>query len=511
MATGTTQLICNKFGGIRKKNASFSNEMITCSDCQNIELFFTGVNGGVGIRTSKGNTPLKDVNENIVNIFESIQDGTSYCFIHTETEEVGKIYRYDILANSLTLMYEGLTVTGKSCAITVEQGWTDQFIFSNGEEILNIEIGRIEDGVSKEVKVMSLTDPDGRTVKGLGLQVWDGRLFIFNGNILWYSRQENYSDFSTSTPEQTTSAGFIEYIKEITAIYNYLNSLAVFHSDCSSLLSIEKDGTYSRTDDSPGGCASYNSLIFHGTSLYFYDHTKKGVFSFEQVVNGDKTLGNNVAEDVQSILCSISLTDLHKIRTLSVVTSEKNEIWFLIPNNDEYSTILIFDYLRGEWLKRKSNKINCFNVLQSRILSCGTKIFEEYVGFKFDNEYINSYYNCSTANLGADNTLKVLYFPPRVTLDMTRSSEFMVKYVRNYDYLKKSKVKKIRTKTIKNALYWDIGYWDTNFWASAKSTSIYKFPGANFKALEIQIFTNEDGQEFSIMSIEMSKIKVKQV
>lgn len=504
----TTQLLCNKFGGIRKKTATFSSDLITCSDCQNVELFYTGVNSGIGVRTAKGNVPLKDLeNKTIINIFESIQGGTSYCLLHAEDASHGYIYKYDITANTATLMYSSLTVTGKSCGVTVAQGWTDQFIFSNGEEVLNIQIGR-----TTEVQALTLTDTEGRSVKGLGLQVWDGRLFIFGGNVLWYSRQENYSDFSTSDPDQVTSAGYIEYIKEITAIYNYLDSLAVFHSDCSSLLKIESDGTYGRSDDSPGGCASYNSLIFHGTSLYFYDNTKKGVFSFEQVVNGDKTLGQNIAEDVQDILYDIPLAKLDKIRTMSVVTTEKNEIWFLVPNNDDnYSTILIFDYLRGEWLKRKSNKVNCFIVLQTRILSGYTKVFEEYIGYKYNNEFIGSYYNCSTANLNSDNTLKVLYFPPRVTLDMTGSTEFYVKYIRNYDYLKKAKEKLIKTKTIKNALYWDIGYWDTNYWASLRSTSIYKFPGANFKALEIQISTREDGQEFSIIAIEMSKIKVKQV
>ena len=247
----TTQLLCNKFGGIRKKTATFSNDLITCSDCQNVELFYTGVNSGIGVRTAKGNVPLKDLeNKTIINIFESIQGGTSYCLLHAEDASHGYIYKYDITANTATLMYSSLTVTGKSCGVTVAQGWTDQFIFSNGEEVLNIQIGR-----TTEVQALTLTDTEGRSVKGLGLQVWDGRLFIFGGNVLWYSRQENYSDFSTSDPDQVTSAGYIEYIKEITAIYNYLDSLAVFHSDCSSLLKIESDGTYGRSDDSPGGCA----------------------------------------------------------------------------------------------------------------------------------------------------------------------------------------------------------------------------------------------------------------
>ena len=59
-------------------------------------------------------------------------------------------------------MYSSLTVTGKSCGVTVSQGWTDQFIFSNGEEVLNIQIGR-----TTEVQALTLTDTEGRSVKGI--------------------------------------------------------------------------------------------------------------------------------------------------------------------------------------------------------------------------------------------------------------------------------------------------------------------------------------------------------
>ena len=513
MATTKTSLLCNRFGGIRKRSATFSSELITCSDCQNIELFYTGVNSGVGIRTAKGNSKLLEIGENIVNMFESVQNGTTYCFLHTETETAGSIYKYDIGSNTKELIYTGLSITGKSSGVTVAQGWIDQFIFSNGEEILNIQIGRTsENGEAEDVKALVLKDRDDRVVKGLGLITFDGRLWIFNKNVLWYSRQENYSDFSTNDPDTKTNAGYIEFVQDITAIYNYLGSVAVFHSDCSTLISLESDSTFSRGDDSPGGCASYNSLVFHGTELYFFDNTKKGVFCFKQVVNGDKTLGDNVAIDVQDLLMDIDLADLHKIKTLSVVTSEKNEIWFLLPSKDStYSTILIFDYICGEWVKRKSNKLNCLAIIEGKILSAGSSIFEEYIGYKFNNTFIPSYYNCSIMNLGADNTLKILYFPPRVTMDMTRSTEFFVKYIKNYNYLKSSREKLIKTKTIKNALYWNVGNWGVNYWASENSTVIYKLSSATFKSLEIEFFTAEEGQEFSIMNIEFSKIKVKQV
>ena len=93
--------------------------------------------------------------------------------------------------------------------------------------------------------------------------------------------------------------------------------------------------------------------MFHGTELYFYDNTKKGVFSFRQIVNGDTTLGDNIAVDIQAELFEIPLSGENKIKALSVVTSDRNEIWFLIPTNDEkHSIIMIYDYLRKTWVKR---------------------------------------------------------------------------------------------------------------------------------------------------------------
>ena len=50
-----TSLICNNFSGINRSNSNFSCDVITASDIQNVELFPTETNSGVGIRTSNGN------------------------------------------------------------------------------------------------------------------------------------------------------------------------------------------------------------------------------------------------------------------------------------------------------------------------------------------------------------------------------------------------------------------------------------------------------------------------
>ena len=290
-----TALICNNFSGINRSSSVYSSSVITASDMQNVELFATEVNSGVGIRTSKGNVSVCSLipeDENVINIFESIQKGVPHFFVHTENNSEGKIYLFSPSGGTLELKVSGLSLTSVSSATDVSQGWSDLWVFSNSEEILSIELGNFNDeGELEEVKMMELKDADERDVKGLGVVIFAGRLWIFDGQVLWYSVQENIYDFSTSNAEITTSAGYIEFVKNITAIYPYLGTLAVFHNNSSCLISRDEDDfSFYKTLDFPGGCASYNSVVFHGTELYFYDDTKKGVFSFKQVINGDITL-----------------------------------------------------------------------------------------------------------------------------------------------------------------------------------------------------------------------------
>lgn len=510
MATKISSLKCNKFGGIRRINATFASELISASDLQNVELFNTGINSGVGIRTAKGNIAVCNLipsTQRIINIFESVQKNNTYFFVHTEDTERGRIYLYDKENNTITQKVTNLALTGNSCGLDIAQGWSDLFVFSNGENLLSIEIG-----ANPEVVVMNLTDMENRTVKGLGLVNYDNRLWIFNNNVLWYSVQENIYDFSTSDAQVSTSSGFIEYVKNITAIIPYLGSLAIFFKNSSILLSGEYP--YTQSDESPGGCASYNALVFHGTELYFYDDTKKGVFSFNQVVTGDKTLGDNIALDIQEELCFIDPARLNELRALSIVLSDRNEIWFLIPTTEpDVKTIMIYDYIHKEWLKRKCPDVTCFNIINNVLYSGGEngKIYEEYKTDTFNGNFIRSFYKCTPLNLGVDNTLKILYFPPRVTVDMTYSSDFWIRYIKNYDTFKTPKVKQIKIKTMKNALYYDVGHWDSTYFPLKELNSIYKLPSATFKTLEIQLYTYASGEGFCIKNIEFSKIKVKQI
>ena len=509
-----TSLICNNFSGISRSSSIFDSSIITASDMQNVELFSTETNSGVGIRTSNGNISVCNLipeTEVVVNIYESVQKSITYFFVHTESEDEGKIYLFLPAQGELILKVSGLSVTGKSSATDVSQGWSDLWVYSNSEEILTIEIGKYdEDAQLKEVTKFTPVDTEGRTIKGLGLVIFAGRLWLFNDNKLWYSTQENIYDFAKSDAEIKTSAGYIEFVKNITAIYPYLGSLAVFHSNSSCMISLdETEQSFYKTFDSPGGCAGLNSLVFHGTQLYFYDDTKKGIFSFLQVVNGDRTLGDNIALDIQDELFSIPTSKIDSLKALSVVTNDRNEVWFLLPNdNKNYSTIMIYDYIRKTWVKRKSQRINCLRVVENKLYSAGKKIYEEYVSPEFDGEFIESYYKCAPLNLGVENSLKIFAYPPKITMNMYYSNDFYIEYTKDYNSLT-TKNRRIVSKTLKNVLYFDVGSWDVNFYPHEKINVIKKLPATYFKTLQMSFYTKEIGQNFCINNIEFGKVKVK--
>ena len=80
-----TSLICNNFSGINRNDSQYSASIITASDMQNIELFSTENNSGVGIRTSKGNIAISELiseDEIVINIFESVQKSKTYFFVN---------------------------------------------------------------------------------------------------------------------------------------------------------------------------------------------------------------------------------------------------------------------------------------------------------------------------------------------------------------------------------------------------------------------------------------------
>lgn len=509
MNSNITKLICNNFAGIRNKTATFSSSRITAKDMQNVELYNTAIGEGVGIRNMKGNISISDNlipdNETIINIFESTQKNNTYFFVHTISETEGKVYHFDISSKTLNLKINGLSITNESYGIDFSQGESDLFVFANGKDLIHT----IEIGVENEVEELNIKDKEDNIIKGKMLEIYDNRLWTCMGKRLYWSVQANIKDWSSSDITISTSAGYVDFVKEITAIKPYLSSLAVFFKDSSLLITGEYP--YSATDNSPGGCAYANALVFHGTDLFFFDYTKRGIFSFKQVVLGNKTLGENIASEIQEEIDKIDASRYKEIKIISVVMKDKNEIWLYLPTNDEnYSTILIYDYLHKEWVKRVSNKVTCFCIYNSELYSAGKNIYKENQGNNFNGEFIQSYYKCSPYNQKSNTTIKALYYEPKVTMGISNTNNFWIKYIKNFDYLKPCKTKLVKSK-YKNFLIWDKGHWGENYWNILNSTAITRLPKiSKFKILEIEIYNTNINEDFNIKSIEFSEMEIYQ-
>ena len=503
------KLICNNFTGIRNKSANFSSLSISAQDMQNVELYNTGVNSGVGIRTARGNVNISGnlipQGETIVSIFESIQKGTSYLLVHTVSNNEGKVYLFDMLNNTLVPKITGLSVTQESFGVDFAQGSSDLFVFSNGVDWIHT----IEFGAQTEVETLEIYDREENPIKGRMLEVYDGRLWTTVGKRLHWCVQADITDWATSNINISTSAGFIDFVKEITAIKPYLTSLAVFFKDSSVL--ITGGYPYSATEDSPGGCVSPKALVFHGTDLYFFDYRKKGIFSFQQVVLGNKTLGPNIAVEVQNELEKIDASKLNEIQVLSVVMKNRNEIWFYIPTTEENrSTILIYDSLHGEWTKRVSNKIRSLCMFEGELYSAGNKIYKELQDKTFDGEFIQSYYKTSAYDNGSSTTIKALYYEPKITLGEADINNFWIKYKKNFDYLKSPKENQIKSK-FKNFLIWGQGNWNESSWYVENPTASVRLPRIPyFKVLEIEIYNKNENEDFNIKSLEFSEVEIYQ-
>lgn len=506
--------ITNRFGGIREKSAYFSPKIITAKNIVNVELFKTGDNNGIGIRTSKGHTSIVALpdGERVVSIFYSVQNTNKHTIIHTVSAEQGKLYEFS--SNTLTLITDGLSVTRTSAGRDFMQGYTDCFIFTNGTDKMQM----ITFGAQTTVTEIDAVDDENRNIRPKGLAVMGGRLFAFQDNRLHWCKQQDVTVWNGGDYEVLTSAGYIETTKNITAIIEYLSSIAVFSKDSSWLFSGEYPD-FKLTDESPGGCAGLKSLVFHGTDLYFYDNTKKSIFSFQQVVLGQKTLNNKICSEIQSIINSIGNSNLDEIVAKSVIINDRNELWFLLQNTElttaihngeevtiETSTILIYDTNTDEWVKRVCPKIYDFINLENALISGNKKLYYEYNGEDFDGYYIPASYICSDFTNGSVSAVKICSLLPVVTLQNDRENEFWVRYIK--DYGNKEINKKVQA-TIgnvgifddENSLFDEALFAGDDMYVNARLPKI-----SPFKCLSVEFFTKTVTEEFSISRFEQNML-----
>lgn len=521
-------LFIQNFRGIRKVNPIVDVEtqgVISAVVCKNVELNFTENGDNVGINTTSGNKSIVDFDKQVIGQFESVQSGVSYWFVYAVDETQGYLYLYKPTDNTYELMKDGFTKTDVCNGITLNQGFYDWFVFTNGVDDF-VGICLANESLSDKVKELEAVDAEGRDIRGLALEVYNGRLVTATENRVHWSKVADIFDWKSDTTEVLTNPAYQEFDRTVTAVVSYNDMLIAFTNEYSTYFKGNPGDalTFERGGASGGGCPSFKSVIKFDNKLFYYDDVAKNVFAYYLLDSGQTRPTEGLANNVADYFKEIYRPNINQIELVSYVVGNKSEIWFKIPNFQK-NTILIYDYLKGEWIERASqDDIRAISVIDGAIYSAsGSKLLREYLTSTFDGEKISAEYKMNIINVGSDSNLKVPKMPLILTLDFDYDNDFFIEFIYD-DKPERSKTKRV-IKINKSYLIWakshsdeEGGFWakDENdekggVWVNAdKNNVMFNLSGLlNFKQLQLRIFTTEDGQEFGIKRIELKRVKHK--
>lgn len=521
-------LFIQNFRGVRRVNPVVDVQaegIISAVSCVNTELKYTENGANVGVFTAPGNKAVADLGKTVIRQFESVQGGVSYWFVYAEDGEQGYLYRYNPTEGSFALMKDGFSVTGVCNGITIAQGFYDWFVFTNGADDY-VGVCMQQEVESERVKELGAVDAEGRDIRGLGLEAYDGRLATICENRVHWSKVSDIFDWKSSDPNVTTNPAYQEFDRNVTAIIYYNGMLIAFTNEYSTYFKGNPGdaANFERGGASGGGCPSFQSVIKFDNKLLYYDNEAKNVFAYYLLDSGQTRPTAGLADNVIDFFDTVDRARFDEIEVVSLVAGERSEIWFKLPYANR-NGILIYDYLKGEWIERRAqDNIRGLAVISGALYSAdGTKILKEYVGNTFDGVYIAAEYKMNIINVSSDSNLKILKMPLIITLDFDYDNDFYIEFIYN-DRQDKSRIKRV-IKIPKEYLIWaknkddeDGGFWAVDkddeqggIWClDNKNNVMFNLFGVlPFKQLQIRIFTKEAPQEFGIKRLELKRVKFK--
>lgn len=516
------------FRGIRKVNPVVdvaSRGIISAVSCSNVELKYTENGDNVGIFTAPGNKEAADLSKKIIRQFESVQGGVSHWFVYATDEDYGYLYEYSPTTGEFTLLKGDFTPTDTCNGITIAQGFYDWFVFTNGVDDY-IGVCMQQEVEADRIKELNAYDAVGRDIRGLGLEAYDGRLVTFCENRVHWSKQADIFDWHSAETDVTTNPAYQEFDRNVTAIIYYNDMLIAFTNEYSTYFKGNPgDATnFVRGGASGGGCPAFQSVIKFDNKLFYYDNIAKNVFAYYLLDSGQTRPTDGLANNVMSFFDALNPGRLNEIEVVSLVSGERSEIWLKLPYNDR-NAILIYDYLKGEWIERKAqDDIRGLAVISGAMYSAsGTKILKEYVGNTFNGVFIPAEYKMNIINARSDSNIKAAKMPLIMTLDFDYDNDFFIEFIYD-DRLDRSHKKRV-VKIPKEYLIWakDVndeggGFWakdkdDTNggIWCPDNKNSVMfnLFGLLPFKQLQIRIYTAENPQEFGIKRLELKRVRFK--
>lgn len=498
--------IYEKFTGIREQNGLNANGYISAIDAVNVDLFHSDIGSNIGVKSSKGNSVLYQIEGfKIIDTYTSQQDDILYDFIYAENDTKGCLY-YASNIYEPTLIIDNLPLSGQSNGLTMTSSAYDVFVFTNGKKQYSVCFAQ-----TPQVKEIIAKDYQNREIHWLGMWAWNGFLVVCSDYGIHASHQNDIYTWNDN-PQDAADSWYIDFSKKTTAVVGFSSGLFIFtETDVTRLLGNPNTSGSSLALVSMNGTLSHTSFVLHDTYLFFYDPMQKNIYYMQITDTGQTRPAGPVAKEVQSYFNS----SIKKIKMCSCIYSGNNEIWCLVNDN-----ILIYDYAKQEWIRRDEQKINSICLSNNRVLT-GTndgKVIIEKINLDFDGKFYPAEYRTSYINFGSNSNLKKQKTSILLSLNDNEINDFWVELTVN-NKVKNPKRVKISTgeeavygdnedETVqpKNETFDEAVYAEDNPYA--KRIVEISTP-QTWYTMSIRLYTNQLGQGFAVNSIEFKNVKAK--
>ena len=494
----------SNFKGIRIRNGVNTGGAISAIVCQNVDFVPNTVGSDTQIRSTKGNVLVTQYpNYSIIKGFETVQDGQRYHLVYVENDTKGMLIRYITYDNTFEVLIDNLLVTGKANGITMKDTAYDVFVFTNGKDYYSVNFNT--------TPITQVINPvyNKKKITGLALAEKDGSLVIGQEEgfgIVIGSRQGDIYDWNYAvTADDKTKPWYQLFGKGVTAIVPYIGGLLVFTADDSTMLSGNPADltSFEREDSSLGGCMSFESWCKHDKYLFFYDNTQKNIYYYTQIDTGQKILGEPIAPEVQQYFDD----EVKRVQMTGFIGDNRSEIWIL---SNKFK--LIYDYFIGEWSERVCQDINSYYISDNAVYSTTPdgKILKEKEGAVscvFDGVFYPAVYTMQTINLGSYSNMKEMEMQPLFTVSDDQDNIFVIDCL-----IDGKKTKTRRVQVIVNGAKWDLSKFDMSKFAKGSKSVTHQLKGkfvSNWYYIQFTVRTEEIGQEFNILALELKGITME--
>ena len=411
----------NLSGGINqaltKTELGSDIKKIFWSDSENVEILQNR-----GIVKQKGNTAFLELPETeaITGMYE-MRSGKNLKLVITTVS--GKVYIYNYQSMVLTQLEK--TITGQN---PVFAGFLDGVLISSKSDSLFY----IKNNDTNDVVECNLKDDEENPIFSDVISVYNGRVWVASGAVIYYSALGTYDDFTTSG-----DAGYIRNFYTntdlVTALKPYKDYLAIYKKSEVYLLTGMDETDFAIVPFANKGAYSVKSIVNVENKQYFLN---SGIFALEQVGELNQIqLGSEISCNIQK-----EFENFNKVRMSEAIAlhyESRSQIWYFFPYTDDnyFHTIWINDYSCRSWYKRVvPQNLTYACIFNDYIITADDKgkIYREDFGTTFNGEPIKFLWKSPFLSIGSPHHRKLIdefYF----ILDEAYDNNFSFSVYKDYD------------------------------------------------------------------------------